>query len=728
MTGVRFRVLGALRVLNSAETPVPIGGAKPRMLLATLLLNANRPVPVDTLVDVLWPHDPPPSAVANLRTYVSALRSRLHDERDSAEAIQARPPGYLAVVRPWQLDLLGFDELLARARYLRERDHPEEALEALNRANALWQGAPLEDLTPSPRWEAELSRLNEARLSATEERIDLRITTGRYGTAIAELRGLIHEQPFREGLWQQLMLALHGSGRRAEALDTYTDLRRRLVDELGVEPGPSLRRLHTEILTGGLPEEAVTAESGRTAHRQDAFPIHQLPPDVSDFTGRDRFVHELSELLTRSEGSGPAIATVVGSPGVGKSTCAVHVAHAVRDSFPDGQLYLELAGTSEEPNDPADLLAEALRALGASDVPGSVSERARLYRSLLADRRVLVVLDDALGAGQVGPLLPSTGAVLITSRWQLTELAGARHRELDVLGSREARSLLANIAGEQRVTAEPQHASAILRSCGYLPLAIRIAGAKLAGRRAWSLRVLSERLEDRSRRLEELRLRDLHVRASFELSYRQLTAETARAFRLLGLLWSQPVPGWVLGALLERGHADDVLDALVDANLLRLVGTDSIAQPRYQLHGLLYCYARELLADDPERERRAALARVMDGWLTLADRAIGDLEARASGTSAASHRHPPEDVVNDLVADPLAWFDAERQALAATVTIAAESGLDELSRGLDTALSTYFDLRGRHESWNSRHRAAWQSGHHTRYRAFDLRVVRSGPN
>ncbi|MFF5205608.1 BTAD domain-containing putative transcriptional regulator [Streptosporangium sp. NPDC000396] len=690
-----FNVLGALEIWTSGR-PLRIAGTKPRILLASLLLDANHVVSGDLLVEVLWPQQPPRSAHANIRTYVSSLRGVLEE---AGARILARPPGYAIELPAEQLDALLFEDLIARAR---AAGRTEAAFDQLRQALALWRGTPLADLPASPLWDGRLRSLAEVRLGAAEELITLRMARGEYTDAISELRELLRDQPFREDLWQQLMLALHWSGRQAEALHTYTTVRQQLVDELGIEPGPELRRVHASILAGESPP-AVTVSAP-----------HQLPPDVPDFTGRAEAVAALTQALSakeRAPDGPPSIAVVVGPPGVGKSALSVHCAHAVRADYPEGQLYLDLGGTAHAPADPGELLAEALRALGVGEtgLPPTVHERSALYRSLLADRPMLVFLDDAADAAQVRPLLPGNGcAVLVTSRRRITEMPGALQLELDVLSPREAEEFLGRIVGAERLGGERAAASAILRACGYLPLAVRIAGARLAGRPGWSLRVLQQRLEDESNRLSELRAGDLEVRVSLDRSYRQLPDEAALTFRALGLLGPQSLPGWVVDAVLDRYRADDVMDTLVDVNLLQLVGTDPIGQPRYRLPDLVRCNAREKADGDFERR---ALVRVLGAWMATAESATARLPTTVfSLTSEKAPRwNLPGDTVGRLTADPLSWFDTEREALVGAVRLAADAGLAESAWGLAAALVPYFDLRCHFDEWQLTHRVALEA-------------------
>ncbi|SEF90534.1 DNA-binding transcriptional activator of the SARP family [Nonomuraea solani] len=686
-----FGVLGPLQV-RVPEGLLKIAGRKPRLLLASLLLDANQVVSADLLAEVLWPRARPSSAVANLRTYVSSLRS-------IGVRIAAHPSGYAIEVTPAELDALRFEELVAAARTAGRTD---EGFRNLRDALALWRGTPLSDLPASPLWDTRLRSLAQARLAAVEELVAMKMARGEHASAIDDLRELIGEHPYREDLWQRLILALHQSGRRAEALHAYTTIRRQLVDDLGIEPGQDLRDVHASVLAG----DPTPAEDVLTAP-------YQLPADVPDFTGRALDVRALTAALLPDPlrpGGPPSIAVVTGPPGVGKSALAVHCAHAVRAAYPAGQLYLCLGGTDADPAEPADLLAEALRALGVGDaaLPPTVRERASLYRSLLAERPMLVLLDDAADTAQLRALLPGNGsAVLVTSRRRIAELPGSLQLELDVLPPAEAEQFLAKVAGPDRVAREREAAEAIVRACGYLPLAVRVAGARLAGRPGWSLNVLRHRLEDETSRLDELRAGDLEVRGSFELSYRRLPGDAAMAFRALGLLGPRSVPGWVADAVLDRHRSEAVVDTLVDANLLRLAGTDPAGQPRYRLHDLIRCAAREKAGGDAERH---ALKRVLGGWQTAAERATAALPTTLFGLTPDVPRWSLEgETLARLTAEPLPWLDAERDSLVDAVRLAADAGMAQSAWGLASTLVPYFDLHCRVEEWRETHRVALDS-------------------
>lgn len=453
--------------------------------------------------------------------------------------------------------------------------------------------------------------------------------------------------------------------------------------------------------------------------------LSQLPPAAADFVGRVELASRLRQLLAgQPDGmagapdAAPAVCVVAGKAGVGKSALAVHVAHQLVADFPDGQLYASLRGGADpetSPLDPAEVLGRFLRALGANGdaIPSGVEERAGLYRSRLAGRRVLVVLDDAAGEAQVRPLLPggASAAVLVTSRVPLTALEGARLVHLDVLEAGQAVELLGRIAGPERVAAEPQAAAAIVAACGRLPLAVRIAGARLAARQHWPLARMASLLTDERGRLDELACGDLEVRASLSLSYQGLGRQHRRLFRRLGLLAAPDVAGWVAGALLggPPAQAGRVLEDLVDAQLVDVAGWDATGQPRYRLHDLLRAYAHERAdVEEPAARRRAALERALGAWLTLAEQAD---QLLPSGLYAVSHggapRWPPATTMAaELLADPLSWFQAERVALVAAVEQAADAGLEELAWDLAGSLINFLDLRGYLDDWQHGHTAA----------------------
>ncbi|TDQ01551.1 AfsR/SARP family transcriptional regulator [Labedaea rhizosphaerae] len=693
---VQFRILGPLDLRDGART-IPLGGDRQRTVLAHLLLHVNHQVTPDQLIETVWPSRPPASAAANLQTYVHRLR-KLMPPLPEGEGLLTRGGHYTMALAAERLDATLFEQLTTRAR--RDGD-PATALRLLDEAEALWRGTPLQDLPTPPGWAPELGRLIEARLTATEDRLALRIAEGSgLDTVDGELAELLDRHPYRERLWQQRLLALDKGGRRAEALELYRAVRDRFVADLGIEPGEDLRRTHLAILRGERP-------SGEQQRGDTAIALHQLPPDVADFTGREPELEELRAAVAPGAQAGaPTVTMLVGAPGTGKSALAVHLAHQVREEFPDGQLYVDLHATGN-PRTPLDVLADLLHLLGVvgEALPVGLDARAALFRSRLTGRRVLLVLDDAASAQQLRPLLPAEQrcAVLVTTRARISDVDGARQVDLDVLDEQEALLLLARIAGTQRVQAEPAEAAAIVRYCGYFPLAIRIAGARLAGRRGWSLKTLRTRLADESSRLNELRIGQLAARSSFELSVRQLPSEAVPAFARLALLGAQDVTGWLVDALLGRHRSEDVLDVLVDANLVASTGVDAIGEPRYRMHDLIRVYAAELLEKQPRAERQAAIRRAIEASLALTARAVALLPAAFGAARVTPRGWQP---ALDPTDAPVCWLTATRRTLLAQVELAAQSGEATLAWQLALCAVPFFDLRGEYDEWQRSHRAA----------------------
>jgi transcriptional regulator with XRE-family HTH domain/tetratricopeptide (TPR) repeat protein len=453
--------------------------------------------------------------------------------------------------------------------------------------------------------------------------------------------------------------------------------------------------------SGGLPG----ASAGSWPASQRPAPC-QLPPEVADFTGRTEQATQLGGLLasTGDGGAGTAVvvSAVAGQAGIGKTALAVHVAHRLRDRFPHGQLYVNLRGAQQRPLPATLVLGRFLRALGVDGaaIPEDVEEREALYRALLADRRVLVVLDNAAGEAQVRPLLPGTPGcgVLVTSRARLAGLEGARLVHLDVLEEPQALELLGRIVGAERVAAEPDAAAQIVGFCGRLPLAIRVAGARLAARPGWPLAQLVELLANARRRLDQLAAGDLEVRASLALSYQALSIEQQRALRLLSLPEVGDFSAWLAGPLLRVGHdqAEELVEGLADAQLLELAAVGPTGASRYRFHDLVRLYARERsAAEDGPQERTAAMARVAAGWLALAEQADARLPVTANVVTfgGAARWLFPRGLVERLLADPLAWFELERANLLATVELAAAAGLEEPAWELVGCLTSFFLLR-----------------------------------
>ncbi|MEU4735644.1 MULTISPECIES: AfsR/SARP family transcriptional regulator [Streptomyces] len=644
---LRFGVLGPVRAWCDGR-PLPSGSPQQRALLAALLLRDGRTATAAELIDGIWGDEPPSQALAALRTYASRLRKVL-----PPDVLVTESGGYAIRCAPDALDLHVAQELAAEAEKARASGDRAQAVTLIGKALGLWDGEPLASV-PGPYAETQRARLEEWRLQLVEARLDLDLECGHHAEAVSELTALTAAHPLRERLRELLMLALYRSGRQAEALAVYADTRRLLADELGVDPRPELARLQQRILRADS-DLAQPVERPAPAEAPVARPA-QLPATVPDFTGRSACVQELSDLLSTAEGSVMAVSALAGIGGVGKTTLAVHVAHQARPHFPDGQLYVDLMGAGARAAEPETVLGSFLRALGTPDsqIPETLDERAALYRSTLAGRRVLVLLDNARDAAQVRPLLPGTEgcAALVTSRIRMLDLAGAHLVDLDVMSPDEALQLFTRIVGAERVRAEREAALDVVAACGFLPLAIRIAASRLAARRTWTVSVLAAKLADERRRLDELQAGDLAVKATFELGYGQLEPAQARAFRLLGLADGPDMSLAAAAAVLDLPpeETEDLLESLVDTSLL-----ESAAPGRYRFHDLVRLYARVCAERDeqPPAEREAARSRLLDFYLATAarvyaierpgDRLVDHLEPTTYDGLAFTDRHEAQD-------------------------------------------------------------------------------------
>ncbi|MFE6183513.1 BTAD domain-containing putative transcriptional regulator [Streptomyces sp. NPDC056465] len=693
-----FGVLGPLQV-KAHGVPVRIGGAKPRAVLATLLLQPNGFVSVDLLTEVLWPGGAPRSAVANVRTYVRTLRQLLPPA--SVDGLRTEPSGYSLDVAPGEVDLLLFEQRLAAARAARDGGEDSGALRAYEAALGLWRGGVLQDVRSSVVWDPAITRLEGLRSLAADECLELRLRLGDYAHLVSGLRSRLTESPLREDLWRMLVHALYDAGRGAEARSAYAEAERVIAAELGIEPSASLRAIGAEV-------------NGYAGRRRAAppAPVRQLPMDIPDFTGRAVEVADLEALLSTAVRQ-PVVAAVSGPPGAGKSTLVVHVAHRVSDAFPDGQLFVDLAGTSECPREPADVLAEMLRGLGVIDsaIPGEQGERAAMFRSRLAQRRFLVVLDDALGSAQVSPLLPGTGgsAVLVSSRRRMPGLP-AHACPLGLMRHDDARALFGAVVGQDRLRREGADADRVLAECGSLPLAVRIAAARLVNRPGWSVGTLADSLRDERGRLGEVRSGGTEVRASAELSYRHLPEPAAHAFRAFGDLPDDAVPGWLVAvATGGDGTAAGGLETLLDEHLVEVVGRDELGLNRYRMHDLLRSYARELALTENQETRLRRRLRVIDALIGLARPANAAMPTRFLGVLGEPDERglpdgPARDVAPVVLARPVDWFESEHRNLVAGVDAAVRLGRTDRAADLAIELAGFFDMRGYYGDWLRTHR------------------------
>ncbi|MCE7000049.1 tetratricopeptide repeat protein [Saccharothrix sp. S26] len=663
---VRFNVLGPLDV-RLGERPVPVPAGRARVLLATLLLRANRPVAVDELVERLWDGSAPNPrrARATLQMAVTRLRQALGE----ANVVRTAANGYLADVPPGALDLHRFRELAAAGEYAAALD--------------LWRGEPLSDV-PSPLLHAEdVAPLLEEHLVVLERRIEADLAAGAAREVVAPLRSLTRAHPLRERFWGQLVLALSRLGRRDEALAAYEELRARLADELGVDPGPNLRRLHRDLV--------------------GARPVpRQLPRRAGMFVGRDAELRELDGLLGADAGT-VVISAIGGTAGIGKTTLALHWANRVADRFPDGQLYVDLRGFHPvaEPVPPDEAIFGFLEALGvpADRVPVDLDARAALYRTVLADRRVLVLLDNARDSDQVRPLLPggALSLVLVTSRHDLSGLVvreGAVPLPLGLLAEADARALLERQVGARRAQAEPEAVAALLAHCGGLPLALSILAARAAADASLPLSALAAELADARTRLAALDAGGptTDLRAVLSWSHGQLSPTAALVFRMLGLHpgSNRTTEAIASMAALPVARTREALRELVRSRLL--------SQPspgRVLSHDLVCLYASDQAREHhTEAERRAVLRRLLDHYLHTADRADRLLYPQRDPLDL----DPADDaVVLTPLADhreALAWFEIEHQVLVALVERAHEQGFPAHAWRLAWTCATYFQRRG----------------------------------
>jgi len=654
---MRFRCFGPVEFWTG-QLWKRVPGARPRTLLALLLMNAGVPLTMERLAHELWSGRPPASAPTAIRGYAWKLRRALGDPR--GELIETRAGGYELRCDRASIDLFQFLTLTERARTTLLGGAAEESRETLTQALGLWRSGAFPDVLPTDAVVEEVRRLEERRLEATILLSESCLLLGRAGEVLDDLRARVAEHPLREGLWLALMRALHAAGRRTEALDAYRSARALLVAELGVEPGQDLRDLNQALIEGRGP-------AGRAA----SVP-RQLARGATVFVGR----RDLVELLCRQLGGpGGAVVTIEGPGGAGKSELAVHVAQLLAERFPDGQLHLDLQGANValDPLTPAEALGQMLRALGADPryLPPGIAEAAGLLRSLTAGRQILFLLDNAADAAQVRPLLPSRScAVLITSRGNLATLGGPCHL-LGPLRPAESTAMLASLSRAGRVEAEPEQAARIAELSGHLPLALRICAARLAARPTWSLRTLADRLADEQHRLDELAMDDLTVRTTFAVSYRDLECRQVRLFRLLGLLQWPEISLEEAAALSGRPAAacENVLEELFDARLL-----SSSARPgRYRMHDLVRLFAREEAERHvPPAERRAAITRVLGHHIATGLRAsslLTPFNVRWLTERERVVRHPP--AVLNSPAEAIGWLDAERRTLLAAAAQAA---------------------------------------------------------
>jgi DNA-binding SARP family transcriptional activator len=608
---MKFSVLGPVRVEGDGGV-LEIRGMLRRTMLAVLLLHADTVVSSDRLAEHLWGAEAPSSAGAPLYNQVMRLRQALGEAGDR---VRAAPPGYLIHVGPGELDLREFAERRESGSRAHAAGRWAEAEQEYAEALGLWRGEPFADL-PALADHPAVRGLTEDRLQVTSGLIEARLNLGRHREVVDDLVTLVERHPLHQSFHSQLMLALYRAGRRSEALDAYGALRQVLVDEMGIEPSAEIQDLHERIRDG---DETLLHGASPATKTTAPGPRRQLPADTRLFTGRTGELNALFDLgMSVSAGAGASTAVISalnGMAGVGKSALAIHVAHRISESFPDGQLFVDLHGHTAgmKPLRPLDALHQLLRSLDVAPqlIPEDLAECAALYRSTLVGTKTLIVLDDAAGTGQVGPLLPGEPGcfVLVTSRSILTGLDSAQSISIDVLPEEDSVALLRKVAGSDRVPADHPALSDLVELCGRIPLAIRIAGARLRHHLSLTVEDLVARMRGDRDRLEHLRDDDRSLTALFDASYDDLPEAEQRLFRFLGLVPGPDVDAYVAANLIdsELGTAGLLLESLLERSLLTEHGPG-----RYRLHDLLRVYARGRAAAVSADDANAALTRLLD--------------------------------------------------------------------------------------------------------------------
>ncbi|MGW4826622.1 BTAD domain-containing putative transcriptional regulator [Amycolatopsis japonica] len=589
---MQFRLLGNLEMSSAGGKRVPLP-PKLRTILSLLLILHDQVVPVSRMIDELWPAEPPSSALATIQTYVYQLRRLLEKDASAGAALRTESSGYVLSVPAEHIDNVLFERCFQAGQKAFVEGDFEQSSNALKSALSMWRAAALADVPKGPFLDAYTAQLDEARLQAIELDVDADLQLGRVHDAARELKSLTAAHPLHEGFHAKLMVALHRLGRRHEALECYRSLRERLVGELGIEPSFSVQRLHRELLSGdpsfgqGSPDSA--ARSGRGTPEG-------LPRDIADFVGREAELGRLEGLVAEHRGTATGIITVTGTAGVGKTALVTRFAHRQRHRLPDGRFFANLRGGGEDPVSPSVVLDGFLRQIGVEHVPDTVTARSRLFRSWCADRRVLVILDDAADEEQIRPLLPGGAGcvVVVTTRGPLCGLDGATNVDIVPPPADEAVELLARTAGHGWERNEKALAASVAALCGNLPLAMRAIGRKLA-LGPLSLSALVARLTDRHRALNELACGEFDVRASLERSCRCLDGETHAALRVLSREVDSGFTAADVAPLLQLDldGAEAFLVSAFDSRLLLTDGGQAVDNVRYMLPRLTRAYLLE---------------------------------------------------------------------------------------------------------------------------------------
>jgi len=682
---------------------IALGPPRQRAVLAILAMRANQTVSRGELIDGVWGDTTPATVEGSVHTYIHGLRRAL--SAAGGDVLVRTGPGYQLSLGPGELDLAVVESRLRHARGVAASGEESAAADLFGECLALWRGVPLFGL-PGPFADTERVRLTELRYELVEERADLMLAAGRHRDVLAELGEAVKAEPFRERLRAQLMLALHRSGRRADALAEFDTVRRLFIDELGLEPGGALTDLHLRMLRSD-PELDPAAEPWSRSRSRSPIPA-QLPHEVPDFVGRVAEIQQLSQWRTAAESGTQAllISAIDGVGGIGKTSLAVRFARQVAENYPDGQLYLDLRGF--DPNRPpltaSDALGQLLWALGSTSQRPEPDALASMYRSLLSGKRTLILLDNAVSTEQVRDLLPgaSNSLVLVTSRNRLSGLVardGARRLTLGLLTAAEAVELLRRAVGHQRIDAEVEEAAALARLCGYLPLALRVAAEKVSSAQDTSLRELVGNLIDEQGRLDAFDVDDdemSSVRGVFSWSYQSLGPALARTFRHLGLLRGPDIGAGAAAALIDRpAHdAEELLKALSEQHLL-----ESEAD-RFGFHDLVRVYAGELVTQEETPQERAKAIRGLMVWYLWSLRSallcvMPEYPLFAMVAAGPRHEVPKFDTPESA----LAWYEVEAPNILALAQHAADLGEHEIAWQLSWFMYSHYYSTGQLTEW-----------------------------
>ncbi|MEU3766200.1 BTAD domain-containing putative transcriptional regulator [Amycolatopsis keratiniphila] len=693
-------LLGEVRA-RVGVNEVSLGAPRQRAVLAILAIRVNQTVTRSELIDGVWGDAPPASVEGSVHTYIHGLRRALSVAGDAV--LTRTGAGYRLALGPQQLDLTVVESQLSDARGLARAGKGSAAADLIGECLALWRGIPLSGL-PGPFADSERVRLTELRYRLVEERAELMLAAGRHRELISDLGEAVEAEPFREGFRAQLMLALYRSGRRADALAEFEAVRRLLADELGLDPEAALTDLHLRMLRSDPELDSPAKAVAPPRSRKPA----QLPHEAPDFVGRTSELEQLSRwcVTERSSDKALVISAIDGAGGIGKTTLAVRFARSVAPNYPDGQLYLDLRGfdPNRVPLSTTDALGQLLWALGSSRQRAEPDALASMYRTLLADKRVLILLDNAASTEQVRDLLPGTSnsLVLITSRNRLSGLVardGARRLTLGLLTEPEALDLLRNTVGRRRVDDEEAAAAELVRLCGYLPLALRVAAERISGSPDTSLRELVESLHAAQDRLDNLHVDDdemTSVRSVISWSYNSLDQELARTFRLLGLVRAPKIGASAAAALIDRPVAKT-------GELLRVLSEQHLLEPesgRYTFHDLIKVYAGEMAHSEESPEKLREAIRALMIWYLSSMRAtlrrlIKDYPLPHSGVPETTHPLPDFDTREAM----WGWYEEETKNVTALIEHAAELGEHEIAWQLTWCTYNSFYSSGLISEW-----------------------------